>query len=191
MWKGSLKGFPWICTNFISNFCCFFIFSHGFQKHVITIHPYGISSPSLYVCFEDSSCWEFVPGLAGNSEKSNCRYWILKTSFRHHNRICSRMLTKPDKGNKGEHWGGKMGVWLDQEESGWVAQGDTSFLSIARASRMVVDHKHVWRDMYISLTDCSLNNFQFALRWDFYFSFKTEYFVWLLDLLLDGKERAK
>ena len=165
----------------------FFIFSHGFQKHVITIHPDGISSPSLYVCFEDSSCWEFVPGLAGNSEKSNCRYWILKTSFRHHNRICSRMLTKPDKGNKGENWGGKMGVWLDQEESGWVAQGDTSFLSIASASRMVVDHKHVWRDMYISLTDCSLNNFQFALRWDFYFSFKTEYFVWLLD----GKDRAK
>ena len=129
----------------------FFIFSHGFQKHVTTIHPDGISSPSLYVCFEDSSCWEFVPGLAGNSEKSNCRYWILKTSFRHHNRICSRMLTKPDKGNKGEQWGGKMGVWLDQEESGWVAQGDTSFLSIASASRMVVHHKHVWRDMYLWL----------------------------------------
>ena len=34
----------------------FFIFSHGFQKHVTTIHPDGISSPSLYVCFEDSSC---------------------------------------------------------------------------------------------------------------------------------------
>ena len=166
----------------------FFIFSHGFQKHVTTIHPDGISSPSLYVCFEDSSCWEFVPGLAGNSEKSNCRYWILKTSFRHHNRICSRMLTKPDKGNKGSigeaRW---VFDWIKRRVDGWHKGIHHSYQSPAPQE---------WLSITsicdaICISDCSLNNFQFALRWDFYFSFKTEYFVWLLDLLLDGKERAK
>ena len=39
--------------------------------------------------------------FADNPEKSNCRYWILKTSFRHHNWICSRMLTKLNKGRRG------------------------------------------------------------------------------------------
>ena len=151
MWKGSLKGFPWICTNFYFKFLPASSFSPMASKNTWL--------PSIQMEFQVRRCTYVlrIPVV-----ENLCRAWLAilrnpiavigfwKLVFATTIGYAAECSQSPTKG-QGEHWEGKMGVWLDQEESGWVAQGDTSFLSIASASRMVVDHKHVWRDMYLWL----------------------------------------
>ena len=98
---------------------------------------------------------------------------------------CSQSPTKGTRGRIGEaRW---VFDWIKRRVDGWHKGIHHSYQSPAPQEWLSITSMCD----AICISDCSLNNFQFALRWDFYFSFKTEYFVWLLDLLLDGKERAK
>ena len=189
MWKGSLKGFPWICTNFYFKFLPASSFSPMASKNTWL--------PSIQMEFQVRHCTYVlrIPVV-----ENLCRAWLAilrnpiavigfwKLVFATtigYAAECSQSPTKGTRGSIGEaRW---VFDWIKRRVDGWHKGIHHSYQSPVPQEWLSITSMCD----AICVSDCWLDNFQFALHWNSYFSFKTVYFVWFLDFLSDGKDRAK